>query len=125
MKKILSLLFVFAAFCFTLISVNRVEAAEAKQVLAYHILVSDEQQAVDIKKEIETGKTRTEIFNNFTSSAKKYSKCPSGSDGGKLGWFAKGEMVKPFEEAAFALPDGQVSDPVKTIYGWHLINVVS
>jgi parvulin-like peptidyl-prolyl isomerase len=58
-------------------------------------------------------------------AAKKYSTCPSGRSGGILGWFSKGDMVKPFEEAAFNLPNGQVSEPVKTQFGWHLIYVIS
>ena len=133
MKKFLSLiLFVSALICLSgtdLCSLNsvssRVEAAEYKQVQAYHILVPTEQEAIDLKNEIMKGQTRTEIFSNFTSAARKYSKCPSGADGGKLGWFGKGDMVKPFEDAAFNLPDGVVSDPVKTQFGYHLIYVVS
>ncbi len=104
---------------------SRVEAAEYKQVQAYHILVPTEKEAIDLKNEIMKGQTRAEIFSNFTSAARRYSKCPSGADGGKLGWFSKGDMVKPFEDAAFNLPDGVVSDPVKTQFGYHLIYVVS
>ena len=59
------------------------------------------------------------------AAAKKYSKCPSGSSGGILGWFGRGDMVYEFEKAAFELPNGQVSEPVKTKYGWHLIYVIS
>lgn len=133
MKKFLSLiLFVSALICLSgtdLCSLNsvssRVEATEYKQVQAYHILVPTEQEAIDLKNEIMKGQTRTEIFSNFTSAARKYSKCPSGADGGKLGWFGKGDMVKPFEDAAFNLTEGTVSDPVKTQYGYHLIYVVS
>ena len=133
MKKIFSLILFFLAFlCCSCIEIgisntifSKVEAAEYKQVQAYHILVPTEQQAFEIKKEIMTGQNRAERFSNFTKAARKYSKCPSGYDGGKLGWFGKGDMVKPFEEAAFALPEGQVSDPVKTQFGYHLIYVVS
>ena len=133
MKKFLSLfLFVSALICLSgncLCSLNsvssRVEAAEYKQVQAYHILVPTEQEAIDLKNEIMKGQTRTEIFSNFTSAARKYSKCPSGADGGKLGWFGKGDMVKPFEDAAFSLTEGTVSEPVKTQFGYHLIYVVS
>jgi len=104
---------------------NRAEAASYKQVEALHILVPTEQEAIDIRKEIMQGKDRSEIFNNFTAAAKKYSKCPSGSSGGILGWFGKGDMVPEFETAAFNLPNGQVSEPVKTPYGWHLIYVIA
>lgn len=133
MKKFLSLiLFVSALICFSgncLCSLNsvssRVEAAEYKQVQAYHILVPTEQEAIDLKNEINKGQNRAEVFSNFTAAARKYSKCPSGADGGKLGWFSRGDMVKPFEDAAFNLPEGTVSDPVKTQFGYHLIYVVS
>ncbi len=133
MKKFLSLfLFVSALICLSgncLCSLNsvssRVEAAEYKQVQAYHILVPTEQQAVELKNEINKGQNRAEVFSNFTSAARKYSKCPSGADGGKLGWFSRGDMVKPFEEAAFNLSEGTVSEPVKTQFGYHLIYVVS
>ena len=133
MKKILSLiLFVSALICLSgtdLCSLNsvssRVEAAEYKQVQAYHILVPTEQEAIDLKNEINKGQNRAEVFSNFTAAARKYSKCPSGADGGKLGWFGKGDMVKPFEDAAFSLTEGTVSDPVKTQFGYHLIYVVS
>ncbi len=133
MKKFLSLfLFVSALICLSgncLCSLNsvssRVEAAEYKQVQAYHILVPTEQQAVELKNEINKGQNRAEVFSNFTAAARKYSKCPSGADGGKLGWFGKGDMVKPFEDVAFNLPEGTVSEPVKTQFGYHLIYVVS
>lgn len=125
MKKIFSLLLMFAAFFCALLVFNKAEAADYKQVLAYHILVPTQEQALEIKKEIETSDVRNVVFGNFTRAARKYSKCPSASEGGKLGWFGKGDMVKPFEEAAFALPEGTVSEPVKTSFGWHLIYVVA
>ncbi|MCD7780547.1 MAG: peptidyl-prolyl cis-trans isomerase [Candidatus Gastranaerophilales bacterium] len=125
MKKIISLLFVPVVLCFAMVASFKAYAAEYKQALTYHILVADEEQANELKKEINAGENRAQVFNNFTAAAKKYSKCPSGLDGGKLGWIGKGEMVKPFEDAVFAMPDGQDSDPVKTTYGWHLIYVVS
>ncbi|MCD7740475.1 MAG: peptidyl-prolyl cis-trans isomerase [Candidatus Gastranaerophilales bacterium] len=125
MKKIVSLFFVLVVFCFSMIAAGKVYAAEYKQALTYHILVPTEEEANELKKEITAGENRAQVFNNFTEAAKKYSKCPSGADGGKLGWIGKGEMVKPFEDAVFSMPDGEVSNPVKTTYGWHLIYVVS
>ena len=133
MKKIISLMLLFAAlFCAAEVNfkgINNIlptaEAATAKQVQALHILVPTEQQAIEIRKEIMTGKTQQEVFNNFMNAAKKYSNCPSGSSGGILGWFGRGDMVPEFEKAAFDLPNGQVSEPVKTVYGWHLIYVIS
>lgn len=60
----------------------------------------------------------------FADAAKKYSQSPDASRGGDLGFFAKGQMVKPFEEAAFRLRFGRVSKPVRTHFGWHLILVL-
>ena len=60
----------------------------------------------------------------FEDLARDYSKCPSGRDGGDLRWFGKGMMVKPFEDAAFALSElGEISQPVQTQFGWHLIQL--
>ena len=59
----------------------------------------------------------------FENLAAQYSLCPSGANGGDLGFFPRGMMVKPFEDAAFNLEIGKVSEPVKTQFGWHLILV--
>jgi len=62
---------------------------------------------------------------DFATLAKQYSDdTGSGSNGGDLGWFVKGAMVAAFEDVAFALPVGQVSEPVKTDFGYHLIEVI-
>lgn len=79
-----------------------------------HILVEDEAQAQTILNDVKAGK-------NFVTEAKRYSICPSKKDGGKLGWFGRGQMVKEFEDAAFALKPGQFSDVVKTQFGYHVI----
>lgn len=89
---------------------------EARQVRASHILVKTRAEAIQIKKDIENG-------GSFTQYARIYSLCPSGKDGGDLGYFRRGQMVQPFEDAAFELPIGQISDPVGTEFGWHLIKV--
>ncbi len=123
MKKIFSLLIMTVAILFSVIS--GVNAAEFKQVQAMHILVPTEAKAIEIRQDIVAGETQNEIFNNFRNAAKRYSTCPSGQDGGMLGYFRRGDMVKPFEEAAFNLPNGQVSQPVKTQFGYHLIYVIS
>lgn len=123
MKKIFSLL--LFAFAMMFCSFSAVEAADIREVQALHILVNTEDEATQIRNEIMTGQTKNEIFYNFMSAAKKYSKCPSGKSGGILGYFGRGDMVKPFEEAAFNLPNGQVSEPIKTQFGYHLIYVVS
>lgn len=86
------------------------------KVKASHILVPTRTEADALKMRLDKGE-------DFESLAKKYSKCPSSAQGGDLGYFGKGQMVKEFETAAFALPVGQASEPVKTQFGWHLIKV--
>jgi peptidyl-prolyl cis-trans isomerase D len=82
---------------------------------------ADEQKTkerlIDIKKEIEEG-------GDFAELAQEYSDDKgSAQNGGDLGWFGKGKMVEPFENAAFALKPGEMSEPIKTQFGWHLIKV--
>lgn len=60
---------------------------------------------------------------NFAQLARQKSQCPSGRNGGDLDYFERGQMVPPFEKAAFNLPVGQISQPVQTDFGWHLIQV--
>ena len=85
-------------------------------VSAKHILVKDEAKCQQILEEIAAGKV-------FEEAAQQYSTCPSGQKGGDLGSFGKGQMVKEFEEAAFAAEIGQVVGPVQTQFGYHLIKV--
>lgn len=87
-----------------------------REVRASHILVKTEDEAKKLLEEIKAGKS-------FGDAAKEVSLCPSGRDGGDLGFFGKGMMVKPFEDAAFALKEGEVSEPVETQFGWHLIKL--
>ncbi len=122
MKKIFALFIMISALLIGAVFNQEVQAANYTQVEAAHILVPTEQEAINIRKEIVTeGADRAQIFKNFTEAAKKYSKCPSGKAGGVLGWFSRGDMVPEFEKVAFELPNGQVSEPVKTQFGWHLI----
>ena len=86
------------------------------EVRASHILVKSEQEAIDLSTEIKNGKS-------FADVAAEKSLCPSGRNGGDLGFFGRGVMVKPFEEAAFNLEVGELSQPVQTQFGWHLIQV--
>jgi peptidyl-prolyl cis-trans isomerase C len=86
------------------------------EVHARHILVKTEQEAKDIIAQLKKGA-------DFTELAKKSSDGPSARSGGDLGYFSRGQMVKPFEDAAFALEKGQISGPVKTEFGWHIIKV--
>lgn len=85
-------------------------------VKASHILVNSKEEADLIKSKINKGEC-------FETLAKRYSKCPSGANGGDLGYFERRQMVKEFEDAAFDLPVGKVSDPVHTQFGWHIIKI--
>ena len=84
------------------------------QITASHILVEKEHEVQDLQKKLAAGET-------FETLAKQFSQCPSGKQGGLLGTFGKGQMVKPFEDAAYALKSGEISGPVKTQFGYHLI----
>lgn len=88
----------------------------AKKVRASHILVNSEKETKDILAKLNLGE-------NFEELAKKYSTCPSGRKGGDLGWFGKGMMVKEFEDASFSAKDGDVTGPVKTQFGYHIIKI--
>ena len=83
-------------------------------VKASHILVADEQEATKLLSQINEG-------SDFAALAMTHSKCPSSANGGDLGIFGRGQMVKPFEDAAFALEINHVSAPVETQFGWHII----
>lgn len=85
------------------------------EIRASHILINSEEKAKKIREEIINKKE------SFEAAAKEYSSCPSGRNGGDLGYFGRGMMVKSFEDAAFALEKGEISQPVKTQFGWHLI----
>lgn len=87
-----------------------------EEVRARHILVETEDEAKTVRKELEDG-------GDFTELAAKHSKDRGGQDGGDLGYFTRGQMVKPFEDAAFALDKGVLSEPVKSDFGWHIIKV--
>jgi parvulin-like peptidyl-prolyl isomerase len=86
------------------------------EVRASHILTESKEKIDELRTQILGGK-------DFAHVARKNSLCPSGAEGGDLGFFGRGRMVPEFEEAAFSLPVGQVSEPVKTQFGWHLIVV--
>lgn len=86
-----------------------------QEVHARHILVASEAEAKEIKARLEKGE-------DFAALAKEKSK-DTNAEGGDLGFFTRGQMLKPFEEAAFALDVGKISDPVQTQFGWHIIKV--
>ncbi len=95
---------------------NKDRFGSDSSVAAKHILVADEELAYQVREEIIDGL-------DFAEAAAKYSTCPSKSEGGSLGKFGRGQMVPEFEEAAFTLEVGQLSDLVKTQFGYHLIMV--
>ncbi|MBN19936.1 MAG: peptidylprolyl isomerase [Bdellovibrionaceae bacterium] len=84
------------------------------RVNAQHILVKTQHEAEDLLKKIEEGASFEQLASDFSS-------CPSGKQGGNLGSFGKGQMVPEFETAAFGLEIGQISGPVQTQFGYHLI----
>ncbi|WP_174616072.1 peptidylprolyl isomerase [Virgibacillus ihumii] len=87
------------------------------EVQAQHILVDDKKTAKEIKNKLNNGK-------NFAQLAKEYSKDKSNaSKGGKLGYFSVGEMAPAFEDAVFSMKKGEISDPVQTQFGYHIIKV--
>lgn len=99
------------------------------EVKASHILVDTrtmktEAELTQAMEKIKKAKAEVDAGKDFAEVAAQYSDCPSKSKGGDLGFFKrKGQMVEPFAAAAFALKTGQVSDPVKTPFGYHIIKV--
>ena len=90
--------------------------AAEEEVRARHILVESEDEAKAIVEEIKKG-------GDFATLAKEKSKDPGASDGGDLGYFTKEQMVPEFSEVAFKMFPGQVSNPVKSQFGWHIIKL--
>lgn len=88
----------------------------SETVVASHILVDSLEKAEEIAKEINAGL-------DFAEAAQKYSSCPSKASGGNLGRFGKGQMVVEFEDAVFSMNVGEISAPVKTQFGYHLIQL--
>ncbi|RTR05946.1 peptidylprolyl isomerase [Halomonas nitroreducens] len=88
------------------------------QASARHILVSSEEQCQALKAEIEGGR-------DFAEVAREHSQCPSGKQGGELGSFGPGQMVPEFDKVVFSAELNQVQGPVKTQFGYHLLEVTS
>jgi peptidyl-prolyl cis-trans isomerase C len=85
---------------------------------ARHILVGTQEECEKIKKAIETG-------SDFAEMARTHSTCPSGQDGGNLGEFSRGQMVPEFDRVVFEEEVGKVHGPVKTQFGYHLVEITS
>jgi peptidyl-prolyl cis-trans isomerase C len=88
----------------------------AKKASARHILVKTKEACDDLKTQIEAGA-------DFADMARKHSECPSGKQGGELGEFSPGRMVPEFDRVVFSAEVGTVQGPVKTQFGWHLLEV--
>jgi peptidyl-prolyl cis-trans isomerase C len=90
----------------------------AAQIRAAHILVPTREAAEAARERVTTG------GEDFGTVAREVSiDSSTAANGGELGWFTRQEMVAPFADAAFSLPAGQISEPIQTVYGWHIIHV--
>lgn len=89
-----------------------------KSAHARHILVADENECNELINQLKEGA-------DFATLAAKNSSCPSGQQGGDLGTFHQGQMVPEFDEVVFSAPIGVYPEPVKTQFGYHVIDVVS
>jgi peptidyl-prolyl cis-trans isomerase C len=107
---------------------NRAQFQQPERVRASHILVKVEKEDTDTQKAEKRAKAENLLAQlkagaDFAKTAAENSDCPSKQQGGDLGYFGKGQMVPPFEAAAFALKVGQMSDIVQTDFGYHIIKV--
>ena len=114
MKKIFSIILVLLIVSGAAYAYWKNDFDTPIRACANHILVPTEEQALRIKSEINS-------YDDFQEYAKIYSECPSGRNGGNLGCFGRKQMVKEFEEAAFNGKIGEVTGPVKTQFGYHLL----
>ena len=111
MKKLL-----VSLFAINILSIMPVFAQECTAVRASHILVKTESDAKLMRSYVEKGLPLEDVAAGF-------SQCPSKHNGGDLGYFRRGKMVKEFENAAFSMEKGEISEPVKTQFGCHIIKV--
>lgn len=122
MKKIIIslisalVLVLYPCICFAKQNIDP-NADSYNEVHALHILTKTKNQSKAVIMRVNNGES-------FKALAKQFSNCPSGRVGGDLGWFGRGQMVPEFEKAAFETPVGEMSDPVQTDFGWHVIKVI-
>lgn len=96
---------------------NKEHFVAGETVSASHVLVDSAEKAQEILGDINSGKI------SFEDAARTYSSCPSKENGGNLGEFTKGQMVPEFDEAVFSMNVGEITGPVKTQFGYHLIKL--
>lgn len=97
---------------------KKAEPLMAKKAKARHILVKTKEACDDLKTQLDKGA-------DFAALAREHSDCPSGQQGGDLGEFRPGQMVPEFDRVVFSCPVKTVQGPVKTQFGWHLLEVTS
>lgn len=107
---------------------NKQEYFKPEQIKARHILIkapegATDEQSLAAREKLIALMLRLHQGEAFADLAREHSEDVSAPQGGDLGWFGRGEMVPEFEEAAFALQAGKTSEPVRTVFGWHLIHV--
>ena len=105
------------AYCEAYYNEHKAMFVKEAKATAKHILTATEEESKKVLEEIESG------VKTFEDAAKEYSTCPSKAQGGSLGTFGRGQMVKEFDEAVFTAEVGKVIGPVKTDFGYHLIRV--
>ena len=97
---------------------NKEQFKKSETANAKHILVDNEEKAKELLEKINSDEI------TFEECAKKHSTCPSNTQGGDLGEFGKGQMVKEFEDAVFSMKENEVCGPIKTQFGYHIIKLV-
>jgi parvulin-like peptidyl-prolyl isomerase len=104
---------------------HKEEFQKGERVLAQHILITPdgdtEASKSEARSKIESIRERVLGGKDFADEAAAHSMCPSGKEGGSLGWFSRGMMVPEFDQAVFAMKDGDVSDVIETQFGYHII----
>lgn len=108
---------------------NKDRFKKSEEVLASHILFKFDKDITEEAKKEKLAQAKKVLAEakkkdaNFVELAKKHSEGPTAANGGDLGWFAKGRMIKEFEEAAFNSKKGSVTGPVETVFGYHVIQI--
>ena len=117
MKVVLNILcWILVVFCMYFPFAYFHKDMDKKEVKISHILVETQEKALDLQKEIKEGKS-------FEELAEKHSLCPSKEKKGDIGYNMRGRLLPEFETAAFKLNNKEISEPVKTEEGWHLIKI--